>query len=118
VNKEKYRFPDEVKDVAFQRLLAKGKQDIHHIVSRSTARKYNLDPERIASQENAIALEQDGIHAWIHGKQISQIDEEMDWQGFEDADYIDLAIGLLGFKEEDFKKIYPKRRRKKKRKRR
>lgn len=115
MSKEKYRFTDEVKKIALENSLARGKQDVHHIVSRSTATKYNLDSRKIKSQENAIALEQDGLHAWLHGKQLSEEDVSMEWKGLEDSDYIDLAIALLGFEEKDFSKIYPRKANKKKR---
>ena len=117
-HKERYAFNNGVKREAYARaeeIGVKGPKNVHHIFPRYFAKKYNLDKRIITSQDNAIALEKDTFHAWIHGRQLSRIDEELDWQGFSEADYIFLAITLLGFSESDFQ--HEKRRKNKSTKR-
>lgn len=72
------------------------RKDVHHIVPKSIAKKYRLPKEVITSIENAIAIEQDTFHAWIHGKKLCREDEICDWTGFSEEDFIFLAISLLG----------------------
>ena len=114
MSSKEYGFSDEVKRWAHKN--AKGKdigerKNVHHIVPRYTAKKFRLDKEKIQSRENAIALPAEGWHQEIH-------------ETFTEDDYIFLAIALLGFTEEDFKRTYPtssgkkKRKRKKKRRKR
>ena len=96
-------------------------KNIHHIVPKSLAQKYNLPPDKIRSEENAIALETD-FHNWIHGVRLpkeelielmdgdiselsKQIDDnEIEWKGFDEDDFKFFAIALLGMSEEDFNK--------------
>ena len=96
-------------------------KNIHHIVPKSLAQKYNLPPDKIRSEENAIALETD-FHNFIHGvrlpkaqlieilgEDISQLEKEIDdneieWRGFDEDDFKFFAIALLGMSEEDFNK--------------
>ena len=116
------------------------KKNTHHIVPRSVAKKYHLPKDRIKSRDNAIALEIDTFHAWLHGfiktfgtvNTIGWLDAEMkdlerslevklddnDWRGLEESDYIELAISLLGIPEECFDKAYPRTYKKKKKKKR
>ena len=111
-------------------------KNIHHIVPKSLAQKYNLPPDKIRSEDNAIALETD-FHNWIHGVRlpkeelielmdgdISELskqidDDEIEWKGFDEDDFKFFAIALLGMSEEDFSqnKTYNKRKAKKRRKR-
>ena len=123
VSSQEYGFSDETKKWA--RNNSKGfndgvAKDVHHIVSKYTAKKYGLDKKRIKSKENAIALERNTFHAVIHGRRLTQEDKEMEWKGFEESDYIFLAQALLGFTEEDFEKVLNKGKRgyRKKKKRR
>ena len=96
-------------------------KNIHHIVPKSLAQKYNLPPDKIRSEENAIALETD-FHNWIHGVRlpkeelielmdgdISELskqidDDEIEWKGFDEDDFKFFAIALLGMSKEDFNK--------------
>ena len=96
-------------------------KNIHHICPKSLAQKYNLPPDKIRSEENAIALETD-FHNWIHGVRLpkeelielmdgdiselsKQIDDnEIEWKGFDEDDFKFFAIALLGMSEEDFNK--------------
>ena len=96
-------------------------KNIHHIVPKSLAQKYNLPPDKIRSEDNAIALETD-FHNWIHGVRLpkeelielmdgdiselsKQIDDnEIEWKGFDEDDFKFFAIALLGMSEEDFNK--------------
>ena len=99
-------------------------KNIHHICPKSLAQKYNLPPDKIRSEENAIALETD-FHNWIHGLRLpkeeliellendvgeldelsKQIDDdEIEWKGFDEDDFKFFAIALLGMSEEDFNK--------------
>ena len=99
-------------------------KNIHHIVPKSLAQKYNLPPDKIRSEDNAIALETD-FHNWIHGLRLpkeeliellendvgeldelsKQIDDnEIEWKGFDEDDFKFFAIALLGMSEEDFNK--------------
>ena len=111
MTKKEYGFSDEVKKNAHKRaneIGIRGKKDVHHIVPRSVARKYNLNKSIITSEDNAIALEQNTVHKEIH-------------EVWEESDYITMAITLLGFTEEDFENVRtnrPKGYRKKKRRRR
>ena len=112
-------------------------KNVHHIFPKSLANKYNIPTHLIRIDENAIALERD-FHDWIHGLRLSKeqlidiiggdlseleeslSDCEIEWKGFDEDDYIFLAIALLGIAEEYFDKsrVYkrpvkpkPKRRR-------
>ncbi len=96
-------------------------KNIHHIVPKSLAQKYNLPPDKVRSEDNAIALETD-FHNWIHGVRlpkeelielmdgdISELskqidDDEIEWKGFDEDDFKFFAIALLGMSEEDFNK--------------
>ena len=96
-------------------------KNIHHIVPKSLAQKYNLPPDKIRSEDNAIALETD-FHNWIHGVRLpkeelielmdgdiselsKQIDDnEIEWKGFDEDDFKFFGIALLGMSEEDFNK--------------
>ena len=99
-------------------------KNIHHICPKSLAQKYNLPPDKIRSEDNAIALETD-FHNWIHGLRLpkeeliellendvgeldelsKQIDDnEIEWKGFDEDDFKFFAIALLGMSEEDFNK--------------
>ena len=115
----------------------KKSKDVHHIVSKFTANKYGLPTHLVKIDENAIALEKD-FHSWIHGNRLSTAqlaellgdemtewdyqhsDFELEWKGFDEDDYIFLAVAYLGIAEEYFDKsrVYkrpvkpkPKRRR-------
>jgi len=111
----------------------KQSKDVHHIVSKFTANKYNLPTCLVKTDDNAIALERD-FHSWIHGnrlttEQLAELlgdemtewdynhsDSEIEWKGFEEEDYIFLAITLLGidehyFSEQRFNNIIKKRQR-------
>jgi len=97
----------------------KQSKDVHHIVSKFTANKYNLPTCLVKTDDNAIALERD-FHSWIHGnrlttEQLAELlgdemtewdynhsDSEIEWKGFEEEDYIFLAITLLGIDEHYF----------------
>jgi len=101
LSKEKYNFSNSIKKEAHRR--SKGfnndqQKDIHHIVAKSIAKKFNLPKEIIASQTNAIALEKDSFHKDIHGGFSNEF-----YKGFEEEDYIFLAIALLGIDESYFK---------------
>ena len=112
-------------------------KNVHHLCPKSLAQKYNLPPDKIRSEDNAIALETD-FHNFIHGVRLPKAqlieilgddlsplekeidDDEIEWKGFDEDDYIFLAIALLGIAEEYFDKsrVYkrpvkpkPKRRR-------
>ena len=111
-------------------------KNIHHIVPKSLAQKYNLPPDKVRSEENAIALETD-FHNFIHGVRLPKAqlieilgddlsplekeidDSEIEWCGFDEDDFKFFAIALLGMSEEDFSqnKTYHKRKAKKRRKR-
>jgi len=112
-------------------------KDVHHIVSKFTANKYGLPTHLVKRDENAIALERD-FHSWIHGNRLSEAqlaellgdemtewdynhsDSEIEWKGFEEEDYIFLAIAYLGIAEEYFneQRVYQKKRKPKKKRRR
>jgi len=96
-------------------------KNIHHICPKSLAQKYNLPPDKIRSEDNAIALETD-FHNFIHGVRLQKAqlieilgddlsplekeidDSEIEWCGFDEDDFIFLAIALLGINENYFKK--------------
>jgi hypothetical protein len=77
-----------------------------------TSSKYNLPPDKIRSEENAIALETD-FHNWIHGVRLpkeelielmdgdiselsKQIDDnEIEWKGFDEDDFKFLRLPCL-----------------------
>jgi hypothetical protein len=93
-----YEFSDGTKNSA--RKLAKpftGRQstEVHHIVAKEIANRYNLPPDKIRSLSNAIALEPN-LHAWLHGKRFDELDHEAEWKGLEEDDYAFLAQSLLG----------------------
>lgn len=117
---KEYSIPKETKREAEWRAREIGVKpnSIHHICTRSLAKKYRLPNNKITSIDNAIALEQP-FHEWIHGKQIDLIDEALDWKGFEEEDYIFLAGVLLGIPESAFDEgniCKPRTNRKRKRK--
>ena len=113
-------------------------KDVHHIFPKSLAKKYNLPSFLVKTDDNAIALEKRTFHLWVHGGRIGinqlvelldnavtelekQIDDdEIEWKGFEEEDYIFLAITLLGIDEYYFseQRVYKKPRKPKKRRRR
>lgn len=102
-------------------------KDVHHIVSKFTANKYGLPTHLVKRDENAIALERD-FHSWIHGNRLSteqlaellgdemtewdyqHSDCEIEWKGFDNDDYIFLAVALLGINENYFneQRVYKK----------
>jgi hypothetical protein len=45
-------------------------KNIHHIVPKSLAQKYNLPPDKIRSEDNAIALER--FPQFIHGVRLQK----------------------------------------------
>lgn len=111
-------------------------KDVHHIVSKFTANKYRLPTCLVKKDENAIALEKD-FHSWIHGNRLSteqlaellgdemtewdyqHSDCEIEWKGFEEEDYIFLAVAYLGIAQEYFdRQTYQKPRKPKKKRRR
>ena len=103
----------------------KKSKDVHHIVSKFTANKYGLPTHLVKKDENAIALEKD-FHSWIHGnrlttEQLAELlgdemtewdyqnsDFELEWKGFDEDDYIFLAVAYLGIAQEYFdeKRVY------------
>jgi len=122
VSSERYNFSSEMKIKAHKRAELnnpKQSKDVHHIVSKFTANKYNLPTCLVKTDDNAIALERD-FHSWIHGnrlttEQLAELlgdemtewdynhsDSEIEWKGFEEEDYIFLAITLLGIDEHYF----------------
>jgi hypothetical protein len=112
-------------------------KDVHHIVSKFTANKYNLPTCLVKTDDNAIALERD-FHSWIHGnrlttEQLAELlgdemtewdynhsDSEIEWKGFDNDDYIFLAVAYLGIAQDYFneQRVYKKPRKPKKRRRR
>ena len=109
-------------------------KNVHHLCPKSLAQKYNLLPDKIRSEENAIALETD-FHNFIHGVRLPKAqlieilgddlsplekeidDDEIEWCGFDEDDFKFFAIALLGMSEEDFSqnKVHYKKHKKKKR---
>lgn len=89
-------------------------KDVHHIFPKSLANKYNIPTHLIRRDENAIALERD-FHDWIHGKRFTSEDEEIEWKGFDEDDYIFLAVAYLGIAQEYFdeKRVYQRPRKSK-----
>jgi len=96
-------------------------KNVHHLCPKSLAQKYNLPPDKIRSEDNAIALETD-FHNFIHGVRLPKTqlieilgddlsplekeidDNEIEWKGFDEDDFKFFAIALLGMSEEDFNK--------------
>ncbi len=94
-------------------------KDVHHIFPKSLAKKYNLPTCLVKTDDNAIALEKD-FHSWIHGNRLSTAqlaellgdemtewdyqhsDFEIEWKGFDEDDYIFLAVAYLGIASEYF----------------
>ena len=124
MSSERYNFSNEMKLKAHKKaelFNPEKAKSIHHIVPKSLAQKYNLPPDKIRSEDNAIALETD-FHNWIHGVRLpkeelielmdgdiselsKQIDDnEIEWKGFDEDDFKFFAIALLGMSEEDFNK--------------
>lgn len=120
---DRLSFSKEIKRKAHRRArdFAPGKpKEVHHIVAKSVAKRFRLPTHLVKKDENAIALERN-LHAWIHGlrltpeqlvalldQEISELekqidDEEIEWKGFDNDDYIFLAIALLGIDEKYFK---------------
>jgi hypothetical protein len=107
VKEHLYDFKPEVKNQAVAEARGEGVRgyiDVHHIIPKWFARKYNLDPQVITSNDNAIALEQNTFHGWIHGKRLDRYDQEVEWKGFDEEDYIFLAVNLYGFDSSLFNK--------------
>ena len=104
-------------------------KEVHHIFPKSLAQKYHLPTHLIENDNNAIALERD-FHAFIHGvrlstEQLAEVledemtefdyqhdDEEIEWTGFDEDDYIFFAVALLGINEAYFDedRVYQKQR--------
>ena len=124
MSSERYNFSNEMKLKAYKKaelFNPEKAKNIHHIVPKSLAQKYNLPPDKIRSEDNAIALETD-FHNWIHGVRLpkeelielmdgdiselsKQIDDnEIEWKGFDEDDFKFFGIALLGMSEEDFNK--------------
>lgn len=137
---ERYNFSSEMKIKAHKRAELnnpKQSKDVHHIVSKFTANKYNLPTCLVKTDDNAIALERD-FHSWIHGnrlttEQLAELlgdemtewdynhsDSEIEWKGFDEDDYIFLAVAYLGIAQDYFneQRVYKKPRKPKKRRRR
>jgi hypothetical protein len=111
----------------------KQSKDVHHIVSKFTANKYNLPTCLVKTDDNAIALEKN-FHSWIHGNRLSEAqltevlgddlselekkidDYEIEWKGFTEEDYIFLAVAYLGIAQEYFNeaRVYQRPRKSKK----
>ena len=103
---KEYTIPSDMKREAEAQARSIGVRpdSVHHICTRSLAKKYNLPKDKIVSLDNAIALEQD-FHDAIHhgGKFVDQeTGEVVEIEAFEEEDYIFLAIALLGLSESDF----------------
>lgn len=111
-------------------------KDVHHIFPRYFSKKYNLPPSLVNTEDNAIALERD-FHSWIHGLRLNKEqlidiiggdlselekslnDCEIEWKGFDEDDYIFLAVAYLGIALEYFdRQTYQKPRKPKKKRRR
>jgi hypothetical protein len=130
VGSERYNFSSEMKIKAHKRaelFNPKKSKDVHHIFPKSLAKKYNLPTFLVKTDDNAIALERD-FHSWIHGNRLSTAqlaellgdemtewdynhsDSEIEWKGFDDDDYIFLAVAYLGIAEEYFneQRVYKK----------
>lgn len=90
----------------------------------------------VKTDDNAIALEKD-FHSWIHGnrlttEQLAELlgdemtewdynhsDSEIEWKGFDNDDYVFLAVAYLGIALEYFdRQTYQKPRKPKKKRRR
>lgn len=134
--KEKYSFSNEMKEKAQKRaelFNPHEKKNTHHILPKHLAKKYDLPTALVRNDLNAIALEID-LHDFLHGKhftkdQLARIfenelskleleidDDEIEWQGLEEDDFIFLAQAMLGIAQETFDKPAKiKRSRKKKR---
>jgi len=136
VSSERYNFSSEMKIKAHKRaelFNPKKSKDVHHIVSKFTANKYGLPTHLVKIDENAIALEKD-FHSWIHGNRLSTAqlaellgdemtewdyqhsDFELEWKGFDEDDYIFLAVAYLGIASEYFNeaRVYQRPRKSKK----
>ena len=70
----------------------------HHIVAKEIAQKYDLDPAIVTSVFNAIVIEAD-YHQWIHGKHYCKADDECDWKGLTEDDYLFLYSVLCTLNE-------------------
>lgn len=110
-------------------------KDVHHIVSKFISNKYNLPTCLVKTDDNAIALEKD-FHSWIHGNRLSTAqlaellgdemtgwdyqhsDFELEWKGFDEDDYIFLAVAYLGIASEYFNeaRVYQRKRKSKQKK--
>jgi hypothetical protein len=125
LGKEKYSFSNEMKLKAQKKAQffnPDKPKEVHHIFPKSLAKKYNIPRNLIVQEKNAIALEKNTFHAFIHGKRLTKkqlielfgddltdldlsfTDEEVEWKGFTEDDYIFLAIAYLGIAEEYFDK--------------
>lgn len=105
--KENLDFSPEVKREAVheaREIGIEGYVDVHHIIPKWFAHKYKLDPDFIKSVDNAIALEEQTFHPWIHGKRLCKYDEQAEWKGFDEEDYVFLAVNLYGFSPNIFRK--------------
>lgn len=140
MSSERYNFSNEMKIKAHKRaelFNPAQSKDVHHIVSKFISNKYNLPTCLVKNDLNAIALERE-FHSWLHGcrlskqqmirmlgNEISELeksisDEEADWKGLVEDDYVFLATALLGIDENYFneQRVYQKKRKPKKKRRR
>jgi hypothetical protein len=139
VKSERYNFSNEMKLKAHKRaelFCPEKSKNVHHIVPKYTSNKYNIPTCLVRKDENAIALERD-FHSWIHGNRLNTTqlaellgdemteldrlidDNEIEWKGFTEDDYIFLAVALLGIDENYFnqQRVYQKKRKPKKKRR-
>ena len=92
MGRERYDFPWRIKQKAkkkARKVGVKGKLNVHHIVPKWVAKKYNIPEREIIHPNNAIALEKKTFHPWIH-------------EHFEEQDFIYLAVAYLGIAREYF----------------
>lgn len=128
MGKEKYSFSNEMKQKAQKRaelFNPKEKKNVHHICPKSLSKKYDLPSSKVTIDLNAIALEID-FHDWLHGKKFTkeelikilgnelnelnkELDEgreikdnEIEWEGLDEGDFIFLAQAILGLTDDDF----------------
>ena len=60
---------------------------VHHLCAKATAIKFGFDKNIILSVFNAICIEADW-HQWLHGKHYCKADDECDWKGLTEDDYL------------------------------
>ncbi|GEM_PF-5781760 len=89
---KEYNLPKEVRERAMREARESGinPDSTHHILAKSVARKYHINPQIIKSDANAISLEQED-HDYIH-------------QTYEEEDFIFVAKIFLGLTDADFEK--------------